>query len=313
MNREQRSKQANRVTMISLTVNVMLMFLKGIAGAVANSTALIADAVHSASDVLTTLVVFVGVRVSSRPADINHHYGHAKLESVAAKIVALVLAGTGVGIGWSAWGVLQGGDLESPTVFALIAAGVSILVKEGLFRYTFKKGTQIDSRAIIADAWHNRSDALSSVAALVGVAGARFGYSWADPVAGIIVAVLIIRVGGKLYLTSVGELVDEAPDRETMEKIAAITRNTRGVRSLNQVKGRKVGSNIHLDLSLCVDPEITVKAGHDIAVEVENNLQASISKTVDVMIHVNPCQNENYEKEQKCTKPCPYAQDGDST
>lgn len=289
MKGEERKAISNRIVFVSLGVNVILTAIKALAGLLAGSRAMVADAVHSASDIVSSLVVFIGVRLGSRPADFEHQYGHAKLESVTAKIVALILGATGLTLGWSAIQALRSGRYEVPGSLALAAAVVSIAAKEGLFRYAHAVGKKINSQAIIADAWHNRSDALSSVAALVGLLGARLGYTWADAAAGAAVSLLILKVGVELYYNAIKELIDTAPDRETMEKIIRACCETKGVMNVNDVKARKIGSGIHIDLRICVNRFITVEQGHDIAEGVERAIQLSVPNAEEIMVHINPC------------------------
>ncbi|MTI96717.1 MAG: cation transporter [Firmicutes bacterium] len=289
---EQRYKEGLRVTWIGMFINVLLMALKAVAGIIAGSTAMVADAFHSASDIAGSVVVLGGLKLASQPPDAGHHYGHAKLESVVAKLIAILLILTGAGIGWSAIGVLRTGDYSAPGTLALYAAVLSIVFKEGMYQYTIRVGKRIRSSAVIADAWHHRTDGLSSVAALIGVGGAILGYPFLDPVAGLVVAAMIGYSGIRIYIDAVRELIDTAPDKETVQKIGDTALSVEGVRSVHEVKARFNGPRILVDLKLCVDPEITVQRGHDIGKLAKEKIIDTVEEVEDVLVHVNPCDKE---------------------
>ena len=285
----ERYTQGIRVTWIGMFGNLFLTALKAVAGVLAGSTALIADAFHSASDIAGSVVVLGGLKLASKPPDADHHYGHGKLEAVVAKLIAVLLVLTGAGIAWSAVTVLRTGELSIPGTLALAAAVLSILIKEGMYRYTIAVGRRINSTAVIADAWHHRTDALSSVAAVVGVAGARMGVVWLDPAAGLVVAVMIIRSGVKIYLDAVKELIDTAPPPEMVREIVDLALAVDGVKSIHEVKARYHGAAILVDMKLCVNPQVTVQDGHDIAKQAKRRVMDKLSQIENVLIHVNPC------------------------
>jgi len=292
MAEKQRYQEGIKVTWIGVAANILLTAVKAVAGVVAGSTAMVADAFHSASDIVGSIVVLGGLSLASRPPDTGHHYGHVKLESVVAKIIAMLLIFTGGAIGWSAIGVLRVGDVAIPGTLALYAAIVSILVKEGMFQYSYRVGRRIESSAVMADAWHHRTDALSSVAALVGVGGALLGFPLLDPIAGIVVAVMILYSGIKIYIDAVKELIDTAPEPELVQKIGDTALEVKGVKSIHEVKARYNGPYILVDLKICVNPQITVQEGHDIGKAAKVIIMKRIAKVQDVMIHVNPCIKE---------------------
>lgn len=293
---DERTKQGQRVTIIGMVGNVFLTGLKGFIGFLSGSSALIADATHSFTDILGSGVVLGGLKVASQPPDETHHYGHHKAESIVAKIVALILIGTGVGIGWSSLNTFLQGDIVPPEVSALWAVLLSIFAKEGMYQYTAHVGKKIKSSAVIADAWHHRTDSLSSVAALIGIGGARLGYPQLDPLAGIFVAGMIVYSGVKIYLTAIHELMDKAPDLEVIAKIKDTALKVNGCKEVSDIKARYLGSNIVVDLKICVNPYVTVMEGHGIAAEVKKQIINQVEDVVDVLIHVNPCATKEREK-----------------
>lgn len=284
-----RQKAAQRASGTAIFTNVLLTIAKVIVGLSTGSTAVLADAFHSGSDIAASAIVYVGVRLAGAPPDHTHHYGHAKLESVAAKIVALVLLATALGIGISAYGVLQAEDVAPPTVLALWFTGAAIVIKEVLFRYVRAVGLRIESTALMAEAWHHRSDAVSSVAALIGVAGARLGYTSFDALAGMTVAMLIGLMAIRLYVQSVRELIDEAPADVTLTAITDAALNTEGVLCISEVKARRNGPAILVDLKICVNRFLTVEAGHQIAGRAKDSVMKANPSVGDVLVHVNPC------------------------
>lgn len=280
-----------RVSIITLVINIILAILKFLAGIFGNSSAMIADSLHSLSDAASTIAVIIGLKIASRPPDNEHHYGHARAETVATKIVALLLIVTGGTVGVSAIKLLFAREIQQPSLIPLIAAVLSIVVKEIMYRYTYNVGKKINSNALLADAWHHRSDAFSSVTALVGIAGARLGLPILDPLAGLVVALMILWIGFKLYWESVDELVDAAPKQEIMDQVERLALSTPGVIKVNQIKGRKHGPHIYIDLKICVNPNITVQEGHAIAHEAGRRIRTN-EDIVDVLVHVNPDQSE---------------------
>lgn len=285
---DDRTKQGQRVTIIGMIGNIFLTILKAIFGYLSGSSALVADAVHSLTDIVGSGVVLGGLKVASQPADETHHYGHYKAESIVAKIVAIILIGTGVGIGWSSFNTFIEGDLVVPEISALWIVIISIIAKEGMYQYTALVGRRIKSSAVIADAWHHRTDSFSSVAALIGIGGARLGFPQADPLAGIFVGGMIIYSGVKIYLTAIHELMDKAPEQEIVEEIAKISMEVDGCREINDIKARYLGANLAIDLKIGVDPQITVQDGHSIAAEVKSQIKEKIEDVSHVLIHVNP-------------------------
>ena len=304
MDDKQRAKEGVRVTVVCMVGNVLLTIVKGILGFLSGSSALVADAAHSLTDIIGSGVVLGGLKVASQPPDEDHHYGHYKAESIVAKIVALILIFTGVGIGWSSFNTFFAADLGTPEISALWAVILSIVGKEWMYQYTSAVGKKIKSSAVIADAWHHRTDSLSSVAALIGIGGAQLGFPRLDPLAGMVVGVMIIYSGVKIYLTAINELMDKAPEQEVVEKIREIALNVKGCKEINDIKARWHGSKILVDLKLCVNPMATVLEGHGIAAEVKKNIIENINDMGDVLIHVNPCHMEGSDRDEKRCESC---------
>ena len=313
MSDKQRYREGIKVTWIGMIGNIILTAVKAVAGVLAGSTAMVADAFHSASDIAGSIVVLGGLAMASRPPDAGHHYGHAKFESVVAKLIAMLLIFTGGGIGWSAIGVLREGNVGIPGPLALYAAVVSIIVKEGMFQYTHRVGKRIESSAVLADAWHHRTDALSSIAALIGVGGARLGMPLLDPMAGLVVAAMILRSGVKIYIDAVKELIDTAPEPALIQEIGDMALEVDGVKSIHEVKARFNGPYILVDLKLCVDREVTVQKGHDIGKAAKQRIIERVPKVQDVLIHVNPCDQEESIKSSFECKFCSDSGEKDGT
>ncbi|WP_313757130.1 cation diffusion facilitator family transporter [Tissierella sp.] len=279
-----------RASWITVIINIILAIAKIFAGVLGSSNAMIADGVHTLSDILTTFVVLLGLKISSKEADNEHPYGHEKYESVFAKILSILLLITGVFIGYKSIIILINGNINTPKSIALIAAFLSIIVKEGMYWYTIKVARKIKSISMEADAWHHRSDAFSSIGTFAGVLGARLGFPALDPIAGIIVSVLVIKVGVELYVKSVKELVDESASEEVLKIIKEKAGSIDGVRGIKNLKTRVFGNKIYVDIEIFVDSNISVKAGHDIAEKVHDRLEAEISDIKHCMIHIEPFQ-----------------------
>ena len=284
-------KEGLKTLIITIIINVVLSAIKIIAGIVGRSSAMVADGVHTLSDVATTIVAIIGLKVSSKKADASHPYGHEKYEPIFAKIISILLALTGLFIGYKGIKILIGGNIQAPGNIALAAALISIIIKEGMYRYTIKTAKKIKSLSMEADAWHHRSDALSSVGTFVGVLGARLGLRILDPIAAIIVSIFIIKMGIDLYLKSIRGLVDESADEHIVEKIEEITSSVKEVKSITDLKTRVFGSKIYVDIDITVDGNITVSEGHDIAGVVHDLIEDEIDDVKHCMVHVEPHSN----------------------
>lgn len=291
MQTQQNKAIAMRISVVTIVVNLLLSIFKLAAGVVGRSAAMVSDAVHSASDVFSTLVVIVGVQISSRKADRNHRYGHERLESIAAIILAAVLFATGLGIGWSGIRTILQADSVAPAVpstIALVAAVISIVVKEWMFWYTRAGAKRTNSDALMADAWHHRSDALSSVGSLVGIGGAMLGYPLCDPIASLIICLLILKASYDIARDAVEKLVDTSCDDATVEQLRTLAAQQAGVLHVDDVMTRRFGSMFYVDIEIACNGELTLRQGHDIAQQVHDAVEAAFPAAKHCMVHVNP-------------------------
>ena len=273
---------------IGLLVNSLLTIFKFFAGILGLSKAMVADALHSLSDVLTSGIAYVGICIAERPADKDHPYGHGNAETIAAGLVSLIILGIGTYVGISATLAIIRQQFRAPLNIALLAALVSIVVKELLFRYTIKVGEKSNSPAVIADAWHHRSDAYSSVAALIGIAGAKIAFLYLDPVAALVVSGLIVKIALRLIRSNIGIMMDERPHSAFINNIKTVARKTEGVKKIDSIKVHRRGSTFTVDMEIAVDSSITVDEGHAIAANVRSNIFKKIQNIRDVMVHINP-------------------------
>lgn len=288
---EDNGKQiAMRVSIVSVAVNVLLSVFKLAAGLIAHSGAMVSDAVHSASDVFSTFVVMIGVHMASKEADEEHPYGHERMECVAAIVLAAVLFATGLAIGYTGLNQLLGGykEIKVPGVLALAAAGLSIGVKEWMYWYTVLAAKKINSGALKADAWHHRSDALSSVGALFGIAGARMGYPFLDCVASVIICAFVIKAAYDIFKDAVDKMLDTACDRDTVKKLQKIILDQPGVLGISKLTTRIFGSKIYVDVEIEADGDMTLRAAHDVAENVHHAIERGASDVKHCMVHVNP-------------------------
>ena len=290
---ENYEKQAMKVSMVSIVGNFILTALKLLAGIGAHSGAMISDAIHSASDVFSTFVVIVGIRISGKESDKDHPYGHERLECVAAIVLATILAATGLGIGYSAAVKIAGGNyanLEIPGMLALLAAVLSIAVKEAMYQYTRVYAKKYDSSALMADAWHHRSDALSSVGALIGIAGARMGFPVLDPIASFVICIFIEKAAYDIFMDAVNKMVDRACDEETEDKLRKCAMGQSGVLGIDLLHTRVFGNKIYVDIEISADAEQSLRDAHGIAERVHDSIEKEFPKVKHIMVHVNPAQ-----------------------
>ena len=290
-----RTKQIYRVTLLGMFVNIILFIFKLVAGILGRSGAMVADAIHSASDFVTDIVVLAFVRISSKPRDDDHKWGHGKYETLASLIIGIALFAVGVEILMDSaekiMAVTRGDVLPRPGMIAIVAAAVSIVVKEILYQYTARKGKSLNSPSVVANAWHHRSDALSSIGALLGIALAYFlGEKWriADPIAAIVVAALIIKVAVELCRTSLAELLEKSLPLETEEEILSIISSTPNVYKPHNLRTRRIGSDIAIEVHIRVDGAMTVQDSHEISREIEHSLRARFGEFTAVAIHIEP-------------------------
>ena len=289
-NADNYEKTAMKVSIVSVIWNLLLSAGKLFAGIFANSGAMISDAVHSAFDVFSTIIVMIGVKISGKDSDNDHPYGHERLECVAAIILATVLAATGIGIGYGAVVKIMAGDynVEMPGILALVAAVVSILVKELMFWYTRYYAKQIDSSALMADAWHHRSDSLSSIGALIGIIGARLGFGIMEPLASVVICIFIEKAAYDIFMDAVNKMVDKSCDDETMEKIKACAMNIPGVENIDLLRTRVFGNKIYVDMEIAADGNKTLDETHAVAERVHDAIEQEFPKVKHIMVHVNP-------------------------
>ena len=290
-----REKEIYKVTLCGGAVNLLLLVFKFVAGVTAHSSAMIADAVHSLSDFVTDIVVIAFVRISGKPQDEDHEYGHGKYETFATALIGAALLIVGIGIfADSASGIvgfMRGERLEAPGMLAFVAALVSVLSKEAVYRYTVIKGRRLNSKAVIANAWHHRSDALSSVGTMAGIGGAIFlGDTWRvlDPLAALVVSLFIIRVAWQLVKPSIDELLEKSLPKEMEDTITAVILSFKGVRSPHHLRTRYIGNTIAIEVHIRLDGSMTLNEAHDITKRIEAALKEKFGERTHIGIHMEP-------------------------
>jgi cation diffusion facilitator family transporter len=288
-------KKGEMITFYCIVGNLLLSILKALAGFLGGSKAMIADAFHSASDTVATIVVYFSLKISRKPADSAHPYGHGKVEPIASAFVGITLLIAAGLIMRDIFITIIENDIKAPSLIALVAATGSIVIKEIMFRVTIKTGKAINSEAMIANAWDHRSDAYSSVGVFFGILGsilgARFGIIWLkylDPLAGAVVAVLIIKIAMAIIIKALSSLMDTSISDATIKEITALALQIFGVKGISWVRGRTVGSDIQVDIAIQVDSSLNVKEGHDIASLLKTTLKSNIPHVEDVLVHINP-------------------------
>lgn len=281
---------ALRVSSVSIVGNILLSGFKLFAGFAAKSSALISDAVHSASDVFSTIVVMVGIKVAHRAADKSHPYGHERMECVAAMLLAVLLAATGFGIGAAGISQIFSGRYlpPAPGLLALAAAGISILTKEAMFWYTYFAAKRIHSSALMADAWHHRSDALSSIGSFAGILGARLGLPILDPLASVGICLFILKAAWDIFRDAIGKMTDHSCDDVTVAKLQELILEQEGVLGIDDLKTRLFGDRIYVDIEIRADGNKTLTEAHDIAQRTHDAVEAYFPTVKHCMIHVNP-------------------------
>lgn len=291
-NMEKTNEQiAMKVSRISIIGNIILSGFKLFAGIFAQSAAMISDAVHSMSDVFSTIIVMIGIKLANKKPDKEHPYGHERFECVAAIVLAAVLFATGAGIGWS--GIKKAiagnyGDLAIPGILALVAAIVSIIVKEAMYWYTRGAAKRINSSALMADAWHHRSDAFSSVGSFAGIFGARLGFPILDPLACIIICLFILKAAIDIFRDAVGKMTDRACDDETIAKMRDLILSQKSVERIDGLKTRLFGDKIYMDVEIRVDALVRLEEAHLVAQAVHDVIEEQFPRVKHCMVHVNP-------------------------
>ena len=290
-----REKEIYKVTIVGTVVNALLVAVKFVAGIVGRSSALVADAVHSLTDFISDIIVLVFVKISAKPRDAEHGYGHGKFETLATLIIGVLLAAAGIGLMINGirqvWDSLHGTLLPEPTWIALVVAIISIVSKEILYRYIFREGKRLNSDAVIANAWHHRSDAISSIGTMLGIGGAMFfGERWRilDPVAAIVVSFFIIKAGYDIIKPAINELLEASLPKEQTKEITEIIRSVKGVEGLHNLRTRKVGNAIAIDVHVKMDGQLRLVEAHDIASRIERAIRDRFGEGSMIYVHMEP-------------------------
>lgn len=291
MEQQPNQQFAMRISKVTILWNILLSLLKLLAGIFAHSGAMLSDAVHSASDVFSTVIVMIGVKAAGKQADREHPYGHERLECVAALLLAILLFATGSGIGISGLQKIihQGNSpLPIPGCLALMAAVLSIAVKEGMYWYTRNGAKKINSGALMADAWHHRSDALSSVGSFLGIMGARLGFPVLDPAASVVICLLVIKAAASIFIDSIDKMIDKACDCKTVQLIEEEILAQPGVLGIDQMNTRMFADRIYVDVEIRADGEASLNCSHEIAQRVHDAVESRFPRVKHCMVHMNP-------------------------
>lgn len=290
-------KTAVRLSVLSIVCNTLLSLFKLLAGILAHSGAMVSDAVHSASDVVSSFIVIIGVKLAAKTPDKEHPYGHERFECVAAIVLAVILLVTGLFIGSSALRKIggSGAEVEVPARLAAVAAVVSIVVKEALYWYTRYHAKRIDSGALMAEAWHHRSDALSSIGALIGIVGARMGHPLLDPVASLVICIFIAKAAFDIFRDAVSKMVDRACSEEMEEALRRCAASQAEVRGVDKIRTRVFGNRIYADIEIACDGSISLSNGHAVAERVHHAIEREFPKVKHIMVHVNPFEEQTKE------------------
>lgn len=286
-----KEKITMKVSRNTIIGNVVLSVFKLAAGIIGNSAAMLSDAVHSLSDVLSTVIVMIGVKLSNQKADKQHPYGHERFECVVAIVLAIILGATGLGIGYGGIRTIAAGSYDQiaiPGIIALAASIVSIVVKEVMYWYTIAAAKQTDSGALKADAWHHRSDAFSSVGSLAGIAGARLGFPVLDSVACIVICIFIFKVAFDIFVDAIGRMTDRACDEQMIEQLQTVVQQQEEVFAIDEMKTRLFGDRVYVDLEISVDGSMPLSSSHEIAHQVHDAVEMQFPQIKHCMIHVNP-------------------------
>lgn len=298
-NKAQRYRATKRVTVIGGVVDLLLGILKIITGYAATSQALVADGVHSLSDLATDIIVIWAAREASRAPDANHPYGHQRIETLGTIVLGMTLGVVALSIAWDAAQAALSGEVSIPGFTALLVAGLSVVSKETIFRYTMNVAKQFDSELLRSNAWHSRSDALSSIVVIVGVAGSIIGYTYFDALAAIVVATMIVWVSGKMIRGGVQDLIDTGIDPNKVKEIEQTVNNVQGVCDVHDLRTRRMGNETYLDGHVLVDPKLSVSEGHRIGEAVRHRLRNEFTDITDIIIHIDAEGDEAYRKSER--------------
>lgn len=282
-------KIAIKVSVISIILNCLLTLIKFISVVISKSSAMISDSVHSLSDVLSTFVVIIGVKISNKKADSDHPYGHERIECVSAIILSgmLFIIGALIGIN-GIKNVTNSSNLVMPGVLALIASIISIISKEAMYQYTIRVSKKINSAALKADAWHHRSDALSSIGSFIGILGSRLGFKIFDPLASVIISLCIIKVSIDIFKDAIDKMVDKSCDKEVIDKVISVIEKNESVKNIDDIKTRQFGNKAYVDVEISVDENLLLKDAHKVAEEIHDSVENEINIVKHCMVHVNP-------------------------
>ena len=282
-------KIAIKVSVISIILNCLLTLIKFISGVISKSSAMISDSVHSLSDVLSTFVVIIGVKIANKKADSDHPYGHERIECVSAIILSgmLFIIGALIGIN-GIKNVTNSSNLVMPGVLALIASIISIISKEAMYQYTIRVSKKINSAALKADAWHHRSDALSSIGSFIGILGSRLGFKIFDPLASVIISLCIITVSIDIFKDAIDKMVDKSCDKEVIDKVISVIEKNESVKNIDDIKTRQFGNKAYVDVEISVVENLLLKDAHKVAEEIHNSVENEINIVKHCMVHVNP-------------------------
>ena len=288
MTHSTREQIGNRTILITVVMNIFLSLIKLLAGFIGHSTSMISDGVHSLSDVISSIGVFIGLRISQKPADIDHPYGHEKFEAVLSNILAFILFLTGLSIGYSAIETIVSSSYIIPKMMTIWAALLSIGVKEWMYHYTIRQAKKIESTALAADAWHHRSDSLSSIGALIGIIGARLGFPILDPLAALVITLIILKVAIEIFVEATNQVIDKAASPELVNEIIQQIQSVNGVLAIDSLKTRVHSNRIYVDLEISVEATLSLIEAHTIAEAVHYQLEQNIHKIKHCTVHVNP-------------------------
>jgi len=293
-----REKIAMRISWYSIAVNVFLSLGKFIAGIFGHSAAMVSDAIHSASDVFATFIVMAGIKVSGRASDEDHQYGHERLECVASILLSVILVLTGLAIGYAGIEKILNQDTEAiaiPTFLPLAAAIVSIVVKEAMYWYTRHYALMLESDALMADAWHHRSDSLSSIGSFVGILGARMGYPILDPIASVLICLMILQAGYEIFMGAIDKMVDKACSKEVEDAMRSKVSSITGVNHIDLLRTRQFGSRIFVDVEVSADDNLTLLQSHQIAESIHHSIEMDFPNVKHCMVHINPLSEVSHE------------------
>ncbi len=295
------NKELNKVLLMTMVINIILLLLKLTAGILSNSKGLLADGIHSGSDVVTTFGVLIALVLAKKPRDQKHPYGHEKIETVVTFLLAIILVLVGLNIGINSFFALKNQQMVVVGKYAFFAASISIVLKEFQYQVTIKIANKINSEALRADAWHHRSDAFSSIAALVGILGAYFGFMMLDSIMGLVVSLIVVKVGLDILNESFHGLIDVSIQIEDIDEIKEKIMALEEIHFINDIRTRRHGSVVFVDVKVCVDPYMEVHEGHRVADEIEGIIRAKIQHLEDVIVHLDPCLLDIKKNKKHCS------------